>query len=204
MTTASPCCRSGTPEIVAHGQRRRHRHRAPTPGDAFRAASSTPQRRPTGTRRRGAGSGDVDIEGRQPAPARRGQLDEPVRLRLPPVQLRGSRSPAICRWRPSLARAPLKPGYVRLYHYTRLGDSERIAKINNEGILLDEASGSQYGEPNMVWASTEHAGPSRLRRVRRARRRSPLGHRQVDAGNDARRTARTPARPSPRSRTPST
>jgi len=72
------------------------------------------------------------------------------------------------------AEVPPVPGatilpkdYVRLYHYTQVSDSSDGAKhvaaqlLRRDGLKLEKARGSTYGEPNAVWASTEM--PSRIK-----------------------------------------
>lgn len=46
---------------------------------------------------------------------------------------------------------PIKPGYIRAYHYTGRADP---AAIRREGLKFSAALGSTYGEPNFVWGST--------------------------------------------------
>lgn len=55
---------------------------------------------------------------------------------------------------------PIPPNHVRLYHYTKVNDtndSTATAAANNlrkNGIDINQSKGSTYGEPNVVWAST--------------------------------------------------
>jgi hypothetical protein len=66
------------------------------------------------------------------------------------------------------AATPSAPGaitlpntYVRLYHYTKVDNSSDNTKhqaaesLRQNGLQLNKARGSTYGEPNVVWASTE-------------------------------------------------
>jgi hypothetical protein len=60
---------------------------------------------------------------------------------------------------PAPGEMPLPADHVRLYHYTRLseGDTqEQVAeRLLQEGIDIGKARGSTYGEPNVVWGSTQ-------------------------------------------------
>ena len=58
----------------------------------------------------------------------------------------------------------LPPNYVRLYHYTKaMSDSdqskfEAAQKLRTNGIQIGMAKGNSYGEPNVVWASSQMPG----------------------------------------------
>jgi hypothetical protein len=49
---------------------------------------------------------------------------------------------------------PIPHGTLRFYHYTNAGPGA-LQSIAEHGILLGKAKGDTYGEPNVVWASTE-------------------------------------------------
>lgn len=49
---------------------------------------------------------------------------------------------------------PIPAGHIRLYHYTEAPPDT----IRKEGLRLDQAKGSTYGEPNYVWASSNNPG----------------------------------------------
>jgi hypothetical protein len=61
--------------------------------------------------------------------------------------------------------APVPEGHIRAYHYSnfnmkpddKIADviDQRIASLREHGIDLSKAIGSTYGEPDVVWASTE-------------------------------------------------
>jgi hypothetical protein len=51
---------------------------------------------------------------------------------------------------------PIPSNHIRLYHYTR-GNPE---DIRQQGLKLSYARGETYGEPNMVWASSQPPDPS--------------------------------------------
>jgi len=51
---------------------------------------------------------------------------------------------------------PIPADHIRLYHYTK-GNPEDIM---NQGLKLSYARGETYGEPNMVWASSQPPDPS--------------------------------------------
>lgn len=54
---------------------------------------------------------------------------------------------------------PIPADHVRLYHYTRwpegVTEGQAAEKLLQEGIDIGKARGSTYGEPNVVWASTQ-------------------------------------------------
>jgi len=52
---------------------------------------------------------------------------------------------------PEMGTIPIPSGNVRLFHYTR----GNIDDIKNNGLSLSHAQGSKYGEPDMIWGSTD-------------------------------------------------
>lgn len=52
---------------------------------------------------------------------------------------------------PKPGSSPVEDGYARVYHYTDSEDS--LNTILKEGLTVDKARGSTYGEPNQIWAS---------------------------------------------------
>ena len=65
---------------------------------------------------------------------------------------------------PEPGTAPIPANHVRLYHYTKYDTSPghhdadahlAAEKLRTQGIDIGKARGSTYGEPNVVWASTE-------------------------------------------------
>jgi len=66
--------------------------------------------------------------------------------------------------------APIPPNHVRLYHYTKYETSANAAldqfqaaqRLRQEGIDINKARGSTYGEPNVVWASSEMPGRTKV------------------------------------------
>lgn len=68
---------------------------------------------------------------------------------------------------PSLpGSTPIPPGCVRLYHYVDLRDGsteeQTVKDIKQNGIDIKRAKGSSYGEPNVVWASTQIPGRNKI------------------------------------------
>lgn len=59
-------------------------------------------------------------------------------------------------------------GHVRLYHYTGVsGQSdldrfEAAEALRRNGIDIRHAKGNSYGEPNVVWASTQRPDPGKV------------------------------------------
>jgi len=51
---------------------------------------------------------------------------------------------------------PIPSNHIRLYHYTR-GNPE---DVRHEGLMMSHAKGETYGEPNMIWASSQPPDPS--------------------------------------------
>lgn len=49
---------------------------------------------------------------------------------------------------------PVPTGTIRFYHYTNAGEAA-LRSIAQHGIKVSESKGHTYGEPNVVWASTE-------------------------------------------------
>ena len=58
---------------------------------------------------------------------------------------------------PAPGESPIPSGHVRLYHYSnRIGDPHETAiSLRTEGIDIGKAVGHTYGEPDVVWASTQ-------------------------------------------------
>jgi hypothetical protein len=54
---------------------------------------------------------------------------------------------------------PVPQDHVRLYHYINLRDGtseeQALANVRQNGIDIKKARGSTYGEPNVVWGSTQ-------------------------------------------------
>lgn len=51
---------------------------------------------------------------------------------------------------PEPGTTPIPPGMVRGYHYT-----DRLDSVLAHGLSTQHAKGSTYGEPNVIWMSTE-------------------------------------------------
>lgn len=65
---------------------------------------------------------------------------------------------------PEPGSTPIPGGHVRFYHYTGVnepsawGGHQAAESLKKDGILMREAKGNTYGEPNLVWASAEKPG----------------------------------------------
>ena len=62
---------------------------------------------------------------------------------------------------PAPGTTPIPPGHVRLYHYFSVrnakgqSDEDLVNSVKKDGLDIKRAKGSQYGEPNAVWASSQ-------------------------------------------------
>ena len=54
---------------------------------------------------------------------------------------------------PEPGTTPIPPGKVRAYHYT-----DNLDAVEKEGLSVGKARGNTYGEPNVIWFSTEKPG----------------------------------------------
>ena len=100
-------------------------------------------------------------------------LDLPIELSFNPDQPRDEKGQWVvgATVPPAPGQSPIPAGHVRLYHFTRPeahgiepanGDyyiTEQLhqvaEKLKREGIDISKAKGSTYGEPDVVWASTQ-------------------------------------------------
>jgi SPP1 gp7 family putative phage head morphogenesis protein len=55
-----------------------------------------------------------------------------------------------------LGSLPIPEGHIRLYHYTKGAPQE----VREQGLLHSKARGHTYGEPDMVWGSTQPPDPN--------------------------------------------
>jgi hypothetical protein len=61
---------------------------------------------------------------------------------------------------PEPGTTPIPPNHVRLYHYTNAdaptdeANFQAAERLRNNGILISQAIGQSYGEPNVVWGSS--------------------------------------------------
>lgn len=65
---------------------------------------------------------------------------------------------------PEPGQSPIPPGTVRMYHVTPLDNLDSILR---NGLTLDNARGTTYGEPNLIWFSnnTDYWNPYHGRSV---------------------------------------
>jgi hypothetical protein len=60
---------------------------------------------------------------------------------------------------PPPGSTPLSPDHVRLYHYTHLQkgmtEEQVVENLKQHGLDIKKAKGSSYGEPNVIWGSTQ-------------------------------------------------
>jgi hypothetical protein len=60
---------------------------------------------------------------------------------------------------PAPGETPIPADHVRLYHYTRVPEGmtleQAAERLLQEGIDIGKARGSTYGEPDVVWGSTQ-------------------------------------------------
>ena len=54
---------------------------------------------------------------------------------------------------PKPGSSPVEDGYARVYHYTN--SEESLNSILKEGLTVDKARGSTYGEPDQIWAAVD-------------------------------------------------
>lgn len=59
-------------------------------------------------------------------------------------------------WSVQAGEAPIPEGSIRVYHYTW-----DLDPILEEGLQRSKAKGEDYGEPNVIWASTQEPSPDR-------------------------------------------
>lgn len=69
---------------------------------------------------------------------------------------------------PEPGTTPIPSDHIRLYHYTKIDAPNDLSRfqaaesLRRHGIDIRKAIGSTYGEPNVVWASTQMPSRSKV------------------------------------------